>query len=318
MIDRIARATSSARQKKIAELEKAASAEEARVAASKKKRLKNKSMSKNEDDGSGSAKAKTTAKDKFKSPKPKPKGNKADSKLTVTGPVGPVTKSPKKEKQKALDEATDSRQDVTSDIPKLPSTPKPKIKNSTKQPDPPKLPKPKLSPASRKAWRKEKLAELRTALNNPAKPSGVLDDMGEEVPEITDAPPSGKGTAKKPQLAPAYHALQISQKLVPEITKSLGQANDMLEDAIMDANLQKIKGALAFLLTKIQEVTKHSIVPMGATVRKLMQALSPKQAAARPKLAASVSAAVKNLDQLDSEFARSKVLMRMASGKITL
>lgn len=291
MIARFQRVQASARQKKIAELEKSA-AEEIRL-AKKKAVLKNKSESTDKDDGKGPT-AKTTAKDKSKLPAPKPKGNKADAKLDVKGPAGEPKKSPKETKQKALDKATAKRKEITSETPPLAATPKPKLSSTT----------------DRKAWRKAKLAELKIALNTPN--PAVLDEMGEEVAEM----PNTQGKASKQQRVPAFQILQRAQKLIPMMTQQLTQANDMLEDAVMSSDLQKIKGALTFLLTKVQEITKGEIVPLGATIRKLMGGLSPKQASSTKF--APVTKSAHALGKLDSEFARSKLLMRMASNKITL
>lgn len=284
LIDRFQRVSAAARHKQIEELESL------HVAAKKKKTLKNKSESTDKDDGKG-AKPKATAKDKFKALTPKTKGNKSDAKLDVKGPVGEPKKSPKKSKQQELDSASSKLKSLTSATPKLKATPKPKV----------------AEPTDRKAWRKAKLAELKTALNAAPGNPVVLDESGEEV----GAMPNTKGKASKGQRIPAFQILQQAQKLIPGFTQSLTQANDMLEDAVMGADLAKIKGALSFLLTKIQEITKSEIVPLGATIRKFMAKLSPGQTASGKF--ASVTSSSHNLKRLDSELARSRVLMRMAS-----
>ena len=288
MIERIKRVQAAARRKTIEELEAF------QVEAAKKKSKKNKSDS--FDEGKGK-KPTTTAKDKLKKQAPKLKGDKSDAKLDVKGPVGDPKKSPKKSKQQELDSATEKLKSLTSAIPK----PKTKATSKAKLAD--------TSSVERKAWRKAKLAELKFALNSPA-PAGnpaVLDDKGEEV----GAMPNTNGKATKEQRVPAFQLLQKAQKMLPALTQSLTQANDMLEDAVMGADLGKIKGALSFLLTKIQEVTKGEIIPLGATIRKVMMNLSPKQASSEKY--ASVTTTARGVAQIESELSRSRVLMRMAS-----
>ena len=295
----VASAHAKARREKIAELEKAT-----------------KSFSSDKDDGKGS-KPSGTASDKFKKNKnqPKPKGDKKDSKLDKsTGEASPVgypfsgdtdgglgkgapKKTNKKSKQKALNEAKDKAKSLTSDIPKLKDTPKPK-----------------LSAAEHREWRRAKIAELKTALLPGQAPDDEMD--AEELSEKDMIGVQRPGDAGKEQRLPAVKVLEKAKAILPALTQQLQQANDMLEEAVVGNNLQKIKGALAFMLTKVQELTKGQIVPLGATIRKLMSQLSPKQASSAKY--ASVTQSAQLVQKLDDELSRSKHLMRMAANLITL
>lgn len=295
---RIQRAQASARKKKIAELE-----------TQLKKATGVKSLSTDVDDGKG-PKAKSTAADKSKRNAPKTKGSKEDAKLdksTGGGPVGypnngevpgGLGKGNKKDtkvtKQKALDDADKKRKSLTSETPELKKTPKPK-----------------LSSADRKDWRKKKIAQLKQAL------LGQTPDAEMDTDEVAPADMQDiTGKASKEQRVPAAQVLQQSQKLVPMLTQNLQQANDMLEDAVMGSDLKKIKGALVYLLTQIQTITKSQIVPLGATIRKLMTTLNPKQASSEKS--ASVVQSSKLIEKFDNEFSRSKHLMHQAVNRISL
>jgi len=302
MQDRVSRvmtaARSKARKEKIAELEKAI-----------------KSKSSDKDDGAG-PKAKGTAADKFKKNKsqPKVKGDKKDSKLDKsTGEAVPVgypfdgdtkgglgkgspPKDTKKSKQKALSDAKNKAKELSSDTPKLKSTPKPKLSSAAEQ----------------REWRRAKIAELKTALMPASDDEMDTEELSEKDMLGVQRP----GDASKEQRLPAVKVLEKAQTILPAITQQLQQANDMLEEAVVGNNLQKIKGALAFMLTKVQELTKGQIVPLGATIRKLMSQLSPKQASSAKY--ASVTQSAQLLTKLDEELSRSKHLMRMAANLITL
>jgi len=318
MASRIQRVQASARRKKIAELESkpALTSRKRKIAeleAALKKAEGAKSESTDKDDGKGKKPGQTAA-DKYdrKKVQPKPKGDKADAKLDKpTGDAEPVgypnkgdvdgslgkgspKKDSKKTKQTALNDADKKRKELTSETPPLKSTPKPK-----------------LSSADRKDWRKSKIAELKKALLNQTE----LDDLNTDEVNPKDMQ-DVTGKATKEQRVPAAQIMQQVQKLVPALTQQLSQANDMLEDAVMGSDLQKIKGALAFLLTKIQNITKSQIVPLGATIRKLMGTLSPKQASSEKF--ASVVESAHMVSKLEDEFSRSKHLMRMAANRVTL
>jgi hypothetical protein len=320
MASRIQRVQAAARKKKIAELESAASASPrkqkiAELEAALKQAEGVKSKSTDKDDGKGK-KPGATASEKYdrKKVQPKTKGTKSDAKLDkATGDAEPVgypfnngdTKGnlgkgkpkadSKKSKQTALNDADKKRKELTSETPDLKKTPKPK-----------------LSSADRKDWRKAKIAELKQALLSGQAPDSEMDADEVAPGDMQDV----TGKATKEQRVPAAQVLQQAQKLIPALTQQLQQANDMLEDAVMGSDLQKIKGALTFLLTKIQQITKGQIVPLGATIRKLMSTLSPKQASSE-KYASLVQGA-HMVAKLDDEFSRSKLLMRMAANRITL
>jgi len=275
-----------------------------------------KSKSTDKDDGKGS-KPKQTASDKYKKDKvqPKVKGDKKNSKLDKsTGEASPVgypfsgdtegglgkgapKKDSKKSKQTALNDAKKKAKELSSDMPELKSTPKPK-----------------LSSAESREWRKAKIAELKTALL----PGQASDDEmdTEELSEKDMIGVQRPGDAAKQQRMPAVKVLEKAQAILPVVTQQLQQANDMLEEAVVGNNLQKIKGALAFMLTKVQELTKGQIVPLGATIRKLMSQLSPKQASSAKY--ASVTQSSHLLSKLDDELSRSQHLMRMAANQIKL
>jgi hypothetical protein len=319
MASRIQRVQASARRKKMAELESKPelSARKRKIAeleASLKKAEGAKSESTDKDDGKG-AKPGATAADKYdrKKNQPKPKGDKADAKLDKpTGDAKPdgypfkgnqkgglgkgEPKDTKKSKQQALNDADAKRKELTSETPPLKATPKPKL-SSTKE--------------GKKTWRRTKIAELKKALMGQT-PDAEMDttELGDK--DVQDV----SGKASKEQRVPAAKVLEQAKKIVPMMTQELQQANDVLEEAIMGNNLQKIKGALTLLLTKIQNVTKSEIVPLGATIRKLMSMLSPKQAASTKF--ASVVEGSRIVAKLDEEFARSKHLMRMAANRISL
>lgn len=317
MASRIQRVQAAARKKKIAELSAASASPRKQKIAELEAAVKQaegvKSKSKDKDDGKGK-KPGATASEKYdrKKVQPKPKGNKADSKLDKsTGDAKPVgypfggdvkgnlgkgkpKDDSKKSKQTALNEADKKRKELTSEIPTLKKTPKPKVSSTSKE------------------WRKAKIAELKQALLSGQAPDSEMDT--EEVAPGNMQDISGKAT--KEQRVPAAQVLQQAQKLVPLMTQQLQQANDMLEDAVMGSDLQKIKGALTFLLTKIQEITKGQIVPLGATIRKLMGTLTPKQASSEKY--ASLVRGSHMVAKLDDEFSRSKHLMHMAANRISL
>ncbi len=314
MASRIRRVQAAARKKKIAELEGNAVSPRRQKIAELEAELKQavKSKSKDKDDGKGK-KPGATASEKYdrKKVQPKPKGKKDESKLDKsTGDAEPVgypfsgdtqggigsgkpKSDSKKSKQKALNDADKKRKELTSETPGLKKTPKPK-----------------LSAAEQRDWRRAKIAELKKALTSEEIENLDTTELeSSDLQDITDQ-------ASKKQRVPAAQVLEQAKKLVPLMTQQLQQANDMLEDAIMGNNLQKVKGALAFLLTKIQQVTKGEIVPLGATIRKLMGTLSAKQASSE-KYASLVQGA-HMISKLDEEFSRSKHLMRMAANLISL
>lgn len=316
MASRIQRVQAAARRKKIAELEpkpelSARKRKIAELEASLKKAEGAKSESTDKDDGKG-AKPGATAADEYnrKKNQPKPKGDKADAKLDKpTGDAKPdgypfkgdqkgglgkgAPKDTKKSKQQALNDADAKRKELTSETPPLKATPKPKLSSTT-------------------SWRKQKIAELKKALLKDQAPDAEMNTTELGAKDVQDV----SGKASKEQRIPAAKVLEQAKKVVPMMTQELQQANDMLEEAIMGNNLQKIKGALTFLLTKIQNVTKNEIVPLGATIRKLMSLLSPKQASSEKY--ASLVQGSRLVAKLDDEFARSKHLMHMAANRISL
>lgn len=321
MASRIQRVQAAARRKKIAALgQKPTTSSRSRKIAELEAELKKaegiKSKSTDKDDGAGKKPGQTAA-DKYnrKKEQPKPKGNKADAKLDKsTGDAVPVgypnkgdtkggigkgapKKDSKQSKQKALSDADKKRKELTSEIPTLKKTPKPKV----------------AAPAgsSAKNWRKAKIAELKQALLSGQAPDSEMDT--EEVAPENMQDMTGK--ASKEQRVPAAQILQQVQKLVPSLTQQLQQANDMLENAVMGSDLQKIKGALAFLMTKLQTVTKSQIIPLGTSVRSLMSTLSTKQASA--KYTAAVTAGAHTIDKLEEERIRAKHLMRMAANRVS-
>lgn len=315
MASRIQRVQAAARKKKIAELEAPALSSRTKKIAQLEAELKKAggatSKSKDKDDGAGK-KPGATASDKYnrKKVQPKPKGNKSDAKLDkATGDADPVgypfdgdmgsnlgkgkpKKDSKQSKQKALNDADKKRKELTSETPKLKKTPKPKVS------------------AARKDWRKAKIAELKRALtSDEAANLDTTELESGDLQDITDQ-------ASKQQRVPAAEVLEKAKQLVPLMTQQLTQANDMLEDAIMGNNLQKVKAALAFLLTKVQLITKGQIVPLGATIRKLMGALTTKQASSENY--APLVQGAHMVAKLDDEFSRSKHLMHMAANRISL
>lgn len=284
---RLRRVQASARSKKIADLEK--------------------SLSHPEDDGTG-PKAKATADDSYKrdkANKPRAKGDKSNSQRVPQSSV----QDTKKTKQQAIDEAEAKLEELTTETPPLKPTPKPKIISAAEK---------------RRALRKQKIAELKTALEAPMGGSHAAPDSEMDAESLSDKDvmPHSDNAANDQQRKPAFKVLQISQEVLPKITQSLTQANDMLEDAVMGNKLPKIKGALVFLLTKINEIAKQDLVPMGATIRRLVEQLpapTPERRQAstkRRKLAAAVHSSSHMLDTLNAELLRSKQLMRMASNAI--
>jgi hypothetical protein len=295
MNDRLRRVSAAARRKMIEALEK--------EAAKKKAPSKPKSESFPED----KAQAKQTAVDK-RSP------SKELSKVKPTNKRDKVTPrrkeevadkgTPKKTKQKALDEADKKRKELTSETPPLKSTPKPKVKA-------------KIADAG--DARKAKIAELRRALMEDLDTRELDEgDLGSPLSKNQVAKENAKGSDA--QRKPVFQLYEMVKGKLPAIQQALAtisKANDGLENAVMSNDVRQMRAALSLLLDTIRKNSKAllgELVPVTQTIRKVFDSLGQaKAASAGNKFADEVTASYKLVAKLNHEVERAKTLSRMAA-----
>tara|TARA_R100000656_G_scaffold104176_1_gene76185 strand:+ start:227467 stop:228291 length:825 start_codon:yes stop_codon:yes gene_type:complete len=237
---------------------------------------------------------------KFPSPSKDTVLRKDKKKVETEQNIGPKTK---KTQKKSLDEVDAKNKSLTSDTPELASTPKPKVKNPTVDDSKDKTMEMDLAEAKRKKKPKKIKKKALDMSQEEAEDLDRDEVRDEDMQDITN-----KGS--KRQLAPVSELQQKLKGLVPELTKSLSQANDMLESAVLGGDLKAMDRALRFVLTILKKVTRQDLVPLFGTVSKLMQSLGNKHASSRKT--AAVKRAHATVESLQTEIGRGKVLVKMA------
>lgn len=221
------------------------------------------------------------------------------------GSGGPDAGGKSKSKQQALDEASEKNKKNTSEMEEVTKTD-------------PSRPRPKLSAAKRRAWRKKRIAELKQALSkNAFNPEGdpEMKQMFQKMEEDDAAAraPRTKGVAPKEVRVKADQLQKTLGKALAQFLPKLQEANDNLEMAVTGGKLAEIKGALGQLLTTTQFVMKNVLVPQGGQLQKLMMGL--RQASAKDE---RFKVTYTRLARMDEELSRARTLIRMAAGHVRI
>lgn len=220
-----------------------------------------------------------------------------------------------KSKQQALDDADEERRKNTSEM-------EPMTHND------PSRPRPKLSSAKRRQWRRKRIAELKKALTDEeARNLDTTELSSKDLGNPMSKEQVAKMDAKAPASARknAFKVYQLAKEKIPALFGSGGQAiaqaNDQLEDAIMSNDLRKMKAAMAMLLTQVQAKAKENMqemVALGKTIRTVFKGMSPKMASsqATAERFSYLSTHHAMVEKFDHELKRAAVLMRMASKQV--
>lgn len=208
-----------------------------------------------------------------------------------------------KQKQKALDEATEEHRKNTSEM-------EPMTHGD------PSRPRPKLSSAKRRKWRRKKMAQLKASLSKTAfDPEGdpemkkMFSDMAAE--DAAAKAPKPKGIGKSRELGPLLQLQQNIGKGLATFLPKLQEANSDLEMAVTGGKMSEIKGALHKVMTVFQMTMKNVLMPHGARIKKILGV----QAAAND---ARFKVTYARLSRLDEELSRSRTLIRMAATHIRI
>lgn len=208
----------------------------------------------------------------------------------------------KKQKQKALDEADEERRKDTSEMEPLTHTK-------------PSRPRPKVSSAKRRSWRKKKIAALKkqldkTAFNAEGDPEmkKMFSDM-EQGDSPAAKPTRTKGVADKSTRVSAFKIHKTIAKFLPKMQ----EANDNLEMAVTGGKTNEITAAMVKLMSTSRFVIKNVLIPQGGQMTKLLSGL--RQASVKDKRFTVIAT---RLARMDAEFSRSRTLIRMAASYITL
>lgn len=210
-----------------------------------------------------------------------------------------------KKKQQALDEAAEENRKNTSEM-------EPITHNA------PSRPRPKLSSAKRRKWRREKMTQLKASLSKTAfDPGGdpemkkMFSDMAAE--DAAAKAPQTKGVGSSQQLKPLLALSQNIGKGLSVWLPQLQEANSDLEMAITGGKIGEIKGQLGKLLSTFQGVMQNVLVPHGTRMQKLLGGL--RQAAVKDK---RFKVTYTRLARMDEELSRSRTLIRMAAGHVRI
>ena len=222
--------------------------------------------------------------------------------------LGSGGEDPKKSKakQKALDEAAEENRKNTSEM-------EPFTHGD------PSRPRPKLSSAKRRAWRKKKMAELKSALyKNAFNPEGdpemkkMFSDMAAD--DAAAKKPKSKGVAPKEQLKPLLVLQQNIGKGLATFLPKLQEANSDLEMAVTGGKMQEIRDSLNKLMSVFQMTMQNVLIPHGGRIKKMLGVV-PRQAAAQSKRFKVLHTRVARLDE---ELSRSRSLIRMAATQVRI
>jgi len=217
----------------------------------------------------------------------------------------PDAGSKKKSKQQALDEADEERRKNTSDMDPMDASN-------------PSRPRPKLSSAQRREWRRKRIAQLKKSLSKVAfNPEGdpemkkMFSDM--EAEDAAAQSPRTKGVAPKQVRVQADQIQKTLGKALAQFLPKLQEANSDLEMAVTGGKLDEIKGALNKVLTTSQFVMKNVLIPQGGQMQKLMMGL--RQASVQDD---RLRQTYLRLSRMNEELSRSRTLVRMAASHIRI
>jgi hypothetical protein len=232
-----------------------------------------------------------------------------------------------KQKQKALDESDEQNKKNTSEM-------EPYTHGD------PSRPRPKLSSAKRRAWRKKKIAQLKKSLSKTALTEEEL-KVRERMEKEDAAKQQLQQQQQQPREKPADEASMDSGKAAFKIMNSIGgdgtkenpgllgrlaniskrlhAGNEELSHRLTEGKSHEMAAALGLVMSPLQDVIKY-VVPEATAITKLMHGLQREMGGrtASTKKAKRYRRVHANVVRFNDELSRARTLVNLAVSQIRI